>query len=484
MTDVKATIKRVFAKPLAYDGKRPVLSAAFAIALSLALIFIAFFAPFRYNSNRSGLHYVTVEGNSVIVHQSAHVDQSMFKLLEASSYIGAAMALNAFTYGSETDGKAFDKAMTTLRELRAQYDVRYARAVKQAAEAGADVDSEKFACILSDNLSDMNMIALDMLEAAYRSDNREVFSAISTGCVLGMLSALVNIMVIVTALVCIVFATIAIVAKQRFKYSAVFFNILGALSVCSMLMCVYNCILPPSSAPLALACTALISYFVYGTAKTLVSDSSLRVSVLGTLASACAIVGLLGFAVMPSFAIKLSGIGNKYADYPGTFGTAYLTWASISVNLGVKISRVPIIVGGILGGNAMCFTVLSAFATLGRNAKSKQTRSKFGFCGAMLSLLFCIITAAVVAGMDSVNVIYGVKSGVFISLAFMAATAITLIVSAAVNRSNGDANVSDAPVEADDAETPGAERSDLTEDTVSSINSDTTDASARADSAQ
>lgn len=483
MTDVKATIKRVFAKPLAYDGKRPILSAAFAIAFSLAMIFIAFFAPFRYNSNRSGLHYVTIEGNSVIVHQSAHVDQSMFKLLEASSYIGAAMALNAFTYGSETDGKAFDKAMTTLRELRAQYDVRYARAIKQAAAAGADVESEKFACILSDNLSDMNMIALDMLEAAYRSDNREIFSAISTGCVLGMLSALVNIIIIVTALVCIVFATLAIVAKQQFKYSTVFFNILGALSVCSMLMCVYNCILPPSSAPLALACTALISYFVYGTAKTLVSDSSLRVSALGTLASACAIVGLLGFAVMPSFAIKLSGVGNMYADYPGTFGTAYLTWATISVNLGVKISRVPIIVGGILGGNAMCFTVLSAFATLGRNAKSKQTRSKFGLFGAVLSVLFCIITAAVVAGMDSANVIYGVKSGVFISLAFMAATAITLIVSAVASRSNGDADVTDA---SDDAVTPGAERSDLTEGTVNSINSDTTDidASARADSAQ
>lgn len=385
-------------------AKSTVMFICAVIALSLALFFIALFAPFQYYSNKEVLHSVDIndeeEGAHVLVYQNTRVHQSVFKLFGAAGSLGAAGTLRSITTGSPTDLDKYQTAKAQLDGLRAQYRDIYQTTVAQAAKKGIAVTGEAFQDMFAANLASMNLIALDMLETALQADNASAYEALFAGCILGMLNALVNIFIMLASVIALIFAVVALATKKKFDEGVIFLRIFTVLSLVGLLMCVFNPMLPPAASPLALACLTVIVFFGAGFARSLLCETAcVAVKVKNASIAAVVSVAVLALAAMPSYTVYVNGLGGRYLFYPGTIGTAYYSWVTAMLTTGLKIPGGALAAANVLGIMTCLISVVAAVFALDRQyKKATDINGFFAFittAAALLSIALIVSSACI-----------------------------------------------------------------------------------------
>ncbi|MDE7464793.1 MAG: hypothetical protein K2M48_07160, partial [Clostridiales bacterium] len=208
--------------------RRTVISVCVMIAVSLVMIFTALFAPFRYFSDKDVLHIVYTEtedgGEAVVtVSEIKHVRQSLFRVFEAAILIDDATTLHAASQSEIYDQESYDRARERLSALRAEYSDIINRTKADAKKKGIAEGSAEYSDMLADNLSEMNLMALDMLETAFASDNSGSYETVHRGVMLGLFEGLINLLIIVAAITAIVFAVFRFVTKSQNSQYSLFF---------------------------------------------------------------------------------------------------------------------------------------------------------------------------------------------------------------------------------------------------------------------
>ncbi len=386
-------------------AKSTVLFICAVIALSLALFFVALFAPFQYYSNKEVLHTVGTndkeEGAHVLVYQNTRVHQSVFKLFGAAGALGAAGTLRSKTTGIPTDLDKYQTAKAQLDGLRAQYRDIYQATVDQAAKKGVSANSAAFQDMFADNLSRMNLIALDMLETALQADNVGAYEALFAGCVLGMLNALVNIFIMLASVIALVFAAVALATKKKFGEGLIFLRIFTVLSITGMMMCIFNPMFPPAASPLALACLSVIVYFCMGLARSLLCETTgLAVKIKNGAIAATISASVLALAAMPSYTVYVNGLGGRYLYYPGTVGTAYYSWVTAMLTTGLKIPGGALAAANVLGIVACLVSVAVTVLALDRQYRNAADNNGFF---AFLSVVAALMSIALIASSAAIT---------------------------------------------------------------------------------
>ncbi len=333
--------------------RRTVIAACAMIALSLAMFFVALFAPFQYYSDKDVLHTVYVDADDpekgqIAVYQTMRVHQSLFKVFGAAGALGDAATLHEAAKGVITDYDKYKSAQRRLSELRARYRDIYDETVKEAHALGESTDSERFRKMFAKRLSDINLMALDMLETAFTSDNSGAYEAVYGGIVLAMLSALINIVIMIVAIVAIVFAVLSICSSAKNRNS-LFYKLFTVIAAFDMALCLFNPIIPPAAAPLALACIAASFYYLIGFLRSFPNAPSRAAFIKNAVIGALVPVSMLCLAAVPSLTLYINGLGGRHLSYPGTIGTAAYSRIEAMLAIGLDISAGALTVAHIFG---------------------------------------------------------------------------------------------------------------------------------------
>lgn len=473
MSEFRNKLKNIFGD----QKRRVIISACVMIAVALAMLFTALIAPFQYFSDRDVLHIVYVEvddvsgdvadGNgseggdnavgeeaTVTVNETRRVHQSLFQLFEAVTMLGDASTLHAASNGEIYDQRDYEEARERLTELRAEYEQIVKRTEQEAEKKNIAQKSDEYTDLLADNLSDMNLAALDMLETAFASDNDGSYETVYGGIVLALFNGIINLLIIIVAIVAIVFSIIWLITKsQKTRYSLLF-AIFTALSLTGLLMCVFNTVVPPAACPLALACISVSAFFVSGLSRAVLGDAPVRNVVRNGVAAALVSVGTLCLASLPSLTLYVKSLGL----YPGTVGTVSFSRLKAGQELGLEITSAmseAFTIGIILSA----LSVVAAVIALDRLYHG--SKNKGGLFSALLAviaivaLVMCVVVSSKSGVLDeqAISIKYIVGACWYVLLAFMIATAVMLWVFAFIERRKG----SSAQEAVSDAESGNAE---------------------------
>ncbi len=354
------------------NGKvRRVTAACVLIVLALAMFFGAMFMPFQYYSNKSVLHVVHIddgsgEEESRTVTQTERVHQSLFKVFGAAATLGDASKLHAAATGFIDDYAGYEKARMRLNELREEYQKIHNATMREAMSRGVSVDSAEFTRMLADNLSGMNLIALDMLETAFTSDNSGAYEAQFGGIVLALLVALIDIMIMIAAVIAVIFGAVMLVSMQYKAPPRVFMTVFTVMTAVGLTLCLFNPIIPPAAGPLALAAIAVSVFYLFGLARAVTGELSNRILVRNAVVGAVVPAAMLCLAAMPSFTLYVNGLGGRYLFYPGTVGTVCYSRIEAVMAIGLKISVGTVVLSYILGGFIAAFSILCSVKALRR----------------------------------------------------------------------------------------------------------------------
>ncbi|MCH5161941.1 MAG: hypothetical protein J1G38_00435 [Clostridiales bacterium] len=475
MTGFRAKLKNISG-----DGKRRnIIFACAMIAASLAMFLIALTAPFQYYSNREVLHIVYFEVEEgedegmeaeVVVNETRRIHQSLFQMFEAVTRLSDASALHAATLGEIEDQREYEVAREKLTELREQYSNIVLRTMSEAQKRGIAQDSEEYVDLLADNLSEMNLMALDMLETAFASDNTGAYEALYSGIVLGLFNAIINVLITTAAVIAAAFSVYWLIMKRQEQKYVWFWRIYAALSVVGLFLCVFNPVIPPAASPLALACVAVSTFFAAGLFRSLISDEKTAIVVRNAVGAAAVSIGALCLAAIPSFTVYVNGLGGQYLYYAGTVGTGYFSRITAANKIGLDIEGSAITVAFVLGIAACALTVIAAAIALGRLYRGAT--GKGGSFTSLLAVISAIIVelAAAIGVMtsnlqdDGMLVKYIVGACWYVTLAFMLGTAVFYWVFAAVEKKKAAA--------LEGGQTVGGEKNAVEEDSENSENSE------------
>ncbi len=481
MTDIRAKIIRISGE--AGGRRRAIISACVMIAVSVAMFFIAFFAPFRYYSDQDVLHVIYIdseqsESTEVRVFETRRVHQSLFRIFEAATALEDASILHAASIGTITDEREYEAARERLNELRKQYSDIVTETTERAVKEGVSLDSDGYIDMIADALSDMNLIALDMLETAYTSDNTGSYEAVYTGIALGTASAVMNLLIMVVSIVALAFSIFAIVSPNVKNHNGLFFRLLTVPSAASLTLCVFNPIMPPASAPLALACTSTIMFYVSGLARSVASDMPTAAVVKNAIVGALVPAAMLCLAIVPSFTIYVTGLGGKYLFYPGTVGTVFYSRISAMIEIGLEIPKGPMTLAFVMGIMISIASIACAIAALHR--QYYYSNKKFGLLPAALAatavigIAFVIAVAAVTSDLVSSGKLVRYIAGAswYVNIALMTACAVFMTVGGLL-ADKSDATKKTVPNAAAEAEAENAENTDAENgENTDTVNSD------------
>lgn len=365
MVDVRNKLKNLNANT---DSKtRRVVIASVMIFIALVMFFGAMFMPIQYYSNKEVLHVVQTddgEGDVKKITQTERVHQSLFRVFGAVGELGNASKLHKASHSTINDNGGYERARARLTDLRNQYQSIYAKTERQANEKGISLDSSKFRRMLADNLSGMNFMALDLLEIAFESDNTGIYEAQYAGVILALLGSLINVFIMITAVLAIIFAAVMFVSEQYKNPPHLFLNLFMAFSLVELTLYAFNPIAPPAAGPLALACISTIVYFIAGLWRALVSDSPTQTVVKQVITVGSTVIIVLMLAQMPSLTVYAKGLGGKYLYYPGTIGTGSYSRIDIITKVGISISYGPVVTAFLIGGLAAIIAVACAATSL------------------------------------------------------------------------------------------------------------------------
>ncbi len=391
------------------------ISSCVMIVFAVVMFALAMFAPFKYYSARDVLHILHVEDEDksgfqedVYVAQNIAVHQSMFRVFSAAEALGDASVLHAFY----TDGvmpKDTERLMSArehLDKLRKQYADIYSTTAREAKDNGISTDSEQFAEVLAKRLAQMNLMALDLLETATTADKPTSYSAMFSACVLGMFSAIFNILICVLSIVALIFAVLNLVTKRAAVETPVILRLFTILTAVSLFLLLFNTAMPPASGPLALCCAAVAVFFLFGAARSvLAADGSGSAVIRNMAVAALSGVGMLVLAATPSYIMYLNGLGGWHLYYPGTVGTVYFSWVEAMSKVGLEIPHGAITVSRILGIIVSIVSVVcadKALIRLYRNSQDKSVLSSVAmFISCAVSIALCIISAALTSKLQS-----------------------------------------------------------------------------------
>lgn len=385
------------------NGKvRRLTAAGVLILLALVMFFGAMFMPFQYYSNKSVLHVVHIDDGrdeeaSMTVSQTERVHQSLFKVFEAAAALGDASRLHAAATGFIDDYEGYEKARKHLNELREEYQKIHVETMQEAMARGIKPDSAEFTRMLADNLSGMNLIALDMLETAFTSDNSGAYEAQYGGIVLALLVALIDIMIMIAAVVAVIFGVVMLVSTQYKAPPRVFMTIFTIMTAAGLTLCLFNPIIPPAAGPLALCCIAVSVFYLLGLARAVTSELSDRTLIKHAVVGALVPAAMLCLAAMPSFTVYVNGLGGRYLYYPGTVGTVCYSRIDAVIAIGIKISVRPVVISFILGGFIAAFSVLCAVKALTRLYRGGGNDGLFSAATVLTSLLAIAFLVAIAA---------------------------------------------------------------------------------------
>ncbi len=407
MSDIK---NKVNSKISGEDGKCSIVSACVIAVLAVALFFTAMFAPFQYCSDMNTLHIVHLEEQDpdkpdeprAVIYEIERVHQSLFRLFEAATYLSDASVLHDVVAGAgqPTDRELYEKARARLDELRGEFNDIHLKTVNDAGLLGIETDSIKFTEMLADNLSDMNLIALDMLETAYRSDNTGVYEAVYGGIVLGLFNALINLAIMAAAVVAIIFAMLALFGKVRNR-ELLFLQILSALPALGMILCLFNPLIPPAAGPLALCCISFIVFSIYGFINALGKGNTTSL-IKNTVVGVIVPTAFLLMSIVPSFTVYVNGMGGNYLYYPGTVGTVICSVIRAQTETGLNIPHSPVTIAIIIGSIAAVMLAVVSVKALERLYKNAGSDGDALFGGVL-----AVTGAAAMAMVISVAAITG-----------------------------------------------------------------------------
>ncbi len=410
------------------------ISACVMIVLAAVMFALAMFAPFKYYSDRDVLHILQIEDEDdpelqedVYVSQNIAVHQSMFRVFSAAEALGDASVLHAFyTDGvMPKDTERLKSAREHLDTLQKEYQDIYSAAVGEATEKGIEIGSESFAKILAKKLSHMNIMALDLLVTATTADKPTSYRAMFSACVLGMFCGIFNILICVLSVVTVIFAILNLVTKRAHAETPVLLRLYVILSAVNLLMLLFNTAMPPASGPLALCCTAVAVFFIFGAVKSVLGDGSGAAVIRNMTVAALCGIGMLVLAATPSFTMYLNGLGGHYLYYTGTVGTVYFSWVEAMSTVGLEIPHGAITVSRVLGiivciVSAVCAD--KALIGLYRNNENKSVLSSVAmFISFAASIALCIATSVMTSKLQNAGTLVKYIAGVswYVSAAFM-----------------------------------------------------------------
>lgn len=402
MPDVKNSVKN-FATKRKLTERSTLIGACVVIALSLAMFFVALFAPFQYYSNRDVLHVIYInaddaEDATVTIYHNKRVHQSLFYMFESATALSDASVLHAFHSGIMPEIDKLERAEERLRDLRGEYSSIYAQTIVQAGNKGIATSDEKFLDMLASNLSDMDLMALDMLEVANNPDNGALYDAMYSTAILGLFSALLNVSVMALAIVAIAMSVYVLIAKKNFGFASIFFKLFLLLSAVDMLLCVFNPSIPPAACPLALACIATAVFYIAGIARSFISDGSARVLCKNAVVGALVPISMLCISSIPSLTLYVNGLNDKFLLYPGTVGSVYYNWIKATVTIGLEIPHGAIMVSRVLGGIVCVLAAFCSYKALTRLYFDRNARDIVYYIGLFLcsALALSLVIAVVV----------------------------------------------------------------------------------------
>ena len=433
MVNVRQKIKTVTEKRGIVKHGAALLSCVM-IVLAAVMFSLALFAPYKYYSDRDILHIVHVDDGwndegqrDVYVAQNIAVHQSMFRVFSAAEALGDASVLHSFfTDGvMPNDPERLTKARKHLDELRKQYAEIYATTEKDAVNKGIVVGSRAFAEALAKNLSHMNIMALDLLETATTADKPLSYDAMYAASLLGMFCGLFNILIAVLSVITLIFAVLDLATKRKAVETPVLLRLFVILSAACLLLCLFNTAIPPASGPLAMCCTAVATFFIVGTVKSVMSDGSDGAVVRNMTVGALGGAGMLALAATPSFTMYLNGLGGQYLYYRGTIGTVYSSWMEAMSTVGLEIPHGAITVARVFGIIVCVIAVICADKALIRlygNTQPKSVLSSVAmFVGGAAALTLCIVAAGMTAKLQNAGTLVKYIAGAswYVFAAFM-----------------------------------------------------------------
>lgn len=430
------------------ERRRSIISSCALIAVSLVVFFVAMFAPFRYFSDKDVLHIVYEQSEDSEVGEEAvaevneikSVRQSLFMLFEATTMLGDASTLHAASNGEIYDEEDYSRARERLAALRDEYSKIVNDTKAHAQKLGISEASGEYKDMLADNLSRMNLMALDMLETAFASDNTGSYEAVFGGVVLGLLNGIVNLLIAVAALVAIVFAVLRLFKTTGKPAFLLFFTVFSVLSAVGLLMCVFNPVVPPAACPLALCIIATVAYFAAGLARSVVGDVPLFVIVKNAVVAAVVPIATICLSIMPSLTIYVKGMGGHYLYYPGTVGTVMYSRVEAMLKIGLGIPDGAVKAAFMFGIAASALAVIASTVALERQYCGAEGRGAVYtvllFLAAFASVALAASVSAISADLNSQGtpVEYIVGASWYIMLALFAAVAIFITVFDEVKR--------------------------------------------------
>lgn len=479
MTDIRAKLKNIAGG----ERRRAVITAGALIALALAMFFVALFAPFRYFSDKDVLHivYETSEegedgessgGEAVAEYNEIkHVRQSLFMLFEATTMLGDASALHAASFGEIYDEEDYENARKRLTELRDEYNKIVTDTRAQAQKEKIAEGSDDYNDLLAANLSEMNLMALDMLETAFESDNAGAYEAVFGGVVLGLINGIINLLIATTAIVAVTIAILRIFGKGKRPALSLFFSLFTSISALGLLMCVFNPVIPPAACPLALCVISVAVYFCMGLARALVGATPLHTVIKNAVCAALVPTAMLCLAAKPSLTLYVNVTAGHDLYYPGTVGTVMYSRVEAIKKIGLGIPDGALKAAFVLGIAACIFAAIATTVSLDRQYRGTKSR------GAVYSALLLVTTAVTVmlaiwisasgSNLKTAGISAGYTAGAcwYILIAFTAVAAATSIAFSSIARSraknSAQSAVPDGLPQAEDAENISAPVDDV-----------------------
>lgn len=462
--------------------RRTVISACIMIVFAVVMFFLGMFAPFQYYSDKEVLHVVLIdedrpEDAHVYINTNERVHQSLFKLFEAVGALADASRLHAASTGTITDYEKYEKARDRLSELRKQYSYIWNETYFEAKSKGISPESTTFIRMLADNLSEMNLMALDLLETAFTSDNTGAYETLYGAVTLALFSALLTLCIMILSVVAIALAVGRLVSKDFKDTSLIFYRLFAIFSAVGMVICIFNPMIPPAAGPLAAACLSVAVFYIMGILKGFADDAPLRAFVKNSLVGALVPVSMLCLSSMPSLIMYANGLGGRYLFYPGTVGTVCYSRVKAAIEIGLDIPYGAVTLSFILGGLTAVLSIVCAVKALEHLYKCREGTS-VPLCIVMcvtaaLSLALVIALYAVTAQLQAAGKLVRYIPGACWYVTSVIMVGCTVLLAVLGKKSGGDktaaADAEQAEVEggdgnaevADKAEERGADGKDI-----------------------